>query len=377
MKRIFKLSVAALAVGTAVTLAGCGGCTSCSGNTANSTVTNSNWYTGTSYKGIQPSFIAENGYEDYKEIITYGVSFDKETAKNSSYSADYKEGVYTTEFYAVNYSWKNSYKDYISEKTELVYCFKTDFSIEVKYTLKSGGETEWFKDSVITECYFRPAGKSLQPIYSRQEIKSTSPNKAKAKKLEDAYKRIDVVYENYYSPDCKEVTCITAEAGKETTEKLHSFKKVKNSLFDNASLYIAVRSMKLSTDYSQTVSVFNAAAGGASSYAVSGSAKELAEPERKEITAALVAKNLYSPKELNDDNGNPVEDKGINSVAMNINYTGGKLTGTTQTVWYAAIENESNNVSRATMLKISIPLSYNLGTLNYTLKEIVSTLWNA
>ena len=375
MKKFFKISAVAAAVGMAVTLAGCGGCSGCSGNTANSTVTNSNWYTGTSYKGIQPSFIAEGEFENYKERLSYSVNFDGSAAKNNSYSVEYKDGKYSTEFYATRYDWQSSLDGYKSEKTELVYYYKTEFSISVRYSLKSGGESEWFDDSVITESYFRAAGNNLQPIFSRQQIKSTSPNKNKAKTLEDAYKRIDAVYENYYSPDCKEVTSVTKEAGKDETTDTYSFKKVKNTLFDNSSLYIAVRSMKLNSGYSQTVSLFSAAAGGVSSYLVSGSTAALESGERKEISSELAGKGLYVPKNSTDENGNPVEDAGINSVAMNINYTGGVLSGTTQTVWYAAIENTDNNVSRATMLKISIPLSYNLGTLNYTLKEVESTLW--
>ena len=119
MKKFFKISAAAAAVGMAVTLAGCGGCSGCSGNTANSTVTNSNWYTGTSYKGIQPSFIAEGEFENYKERISYSVNFDGSAAKNNSYSVEYKDGKYSTEFYATRYDWQNSKDGYKTDKTEL------------------------------------------------------------------------------------------------------------------------------------------------------------------------------------------------------------------------------------------------------------------
>lgn len=377
MKRFLKISAAVVAVGVAATLAGCGGCSGCagcSGNTAASTVTSSNWFTGTSYKGIQPSFIMDENHPEYtSEKILYDVSFDNSAASNSSYSVDYKDGSFSTEFYATRYNWQNSYEGYKSEDSELVYCYKTRLSVSVKYSLKSGEESEWFADGVETESYFRPAGKNLQPVYSKQVIKSTSPNKQKAKSLADAYKSIDAVYENYYSRDCKEVTSVIKEAGKDEQTKTYGFNKVKNTLFDNSSLYIAVRSMKLTADYSQTVSLFSPAADGVSSYTISGTTKELAE--RKEVSAKLAEKGLYVPKTV-DENGNPVEDAGINSVAMNINYTGGSLIGTTQTVWYAAIDNPDNNTARATMLKLSIPLSYNLGTLNYTLKEVQSTLWS-
>lgn len=371
MKRFLKITAAVAAAGLSLTLAGCGGCMGYSSNT-NATVTSSNWYTGTSYKGIQPSFVDE--HPEYKpEKIFYEVSFDNSSAKNSSYSVEYSGGEFVTEFYATHYDWNEKSLDaYKSENSELVYCYKTQLNISVTYTLKDGTRSEEFNDIVLSECYFRAAGKSLQPVYSKQTIKSTSPNKNKAKKLEDAYKSIDVIYENYYSPDCSEVTCVTNEADKEQTSKTYSFKKVKNTLFDNASLYITLRSMK--TSAAQQISLFSAAAGGVSTYTVTPSNAELESGERKTISAALAGKELYTIRTA-DSESNPIEDPGIKTRAMTINYAGGTLAGTTQTVWYAAVENPDNNTARATMLKISTPLSYNLGTLNYTLKEVESTLW--
>ena len=373
MKKFLKISAAAAAAGLSLIFAGCGGCAGCS-NTTNATVTNSNWYTGTSYKGIQPSFITDENHPEYTpEEIIYDVTFDNSSAKNSSYSVAYENGTFTTLFYATHYNWNNSLEGYKSDKSELVYCYRTQLNISVTYTLKDGTQSEKFDDSVISECYFRSAGKSLQPVYSEQTINSTSPNKSKAKKLEDAYKQINVTYKSYYSPDCTEVTCVTKEGDNAETSKTHNFKKVKNTLFDNSSLYIAMRSMKVSA--AQSISLFSGAAGGASTYAVTPQNTELEIGEHKAISAALDKAGLYTIK-TEDSEGNPIEDAGIKTQAMSVNYAGGNLVGTTQTVWYAAVENPDNNTARATMLKISVPLSYNLGTLNYTLKEVKTTLWS-
>ena len=57
MKKLQSFAVAALAVGMAATLAGCGGCAGCSSNSKNLTSTVSNWFTD-GYSGIQQSFIA-------------------------------------------------------------------------------------------------------------------------------------------------------------------------------------------------------------------------------------------------------------------------------------------------------------------------------
>ena len=45
-------------------------------------------------------------------------------------------------------------------------------------------------------------------------------------------------------------------------------------------------------------------------------------------------------------------------------------------VWYAAIPDEDNNTYRATMLYLSQPLSYGLGTWEFTLAEVESVLGN-
>ena len=87
----------------------------------------------------------------------------------------------------------------------------------------------------------------------------------------------------------------------------------------------------------------------------------------------MEAKGLYVPV-TTDAEGNTVEDAGIPTIAADISFAGGTLAGTTQRVWYAAVTNADRNQSRSTMVKLSIPLSYGLGTLNFTLTEVESTL---
>ena len=381
MKKFLGIAATVLAAGM---MAGCGGCIGCNGcsscnsSTKNNALTNSNWFNGTGYKGIQPFFIVDGDNSDYtSEKLTYAVTFDKDDATNGSYSVDYKDGVYVTEFYAAHRSWNgNTIENYKLEEdvTEVLYCYKTELTISVQYK-KGDAASEWFNDSIVTECWFRAAEYSLRPVYSSQEIISHSPSGFSASSVEGCYDTVELTYENFYNYKGTEVTSFTYEKGKD--EKKETFGKLNkrdNTVFDNSSLYIAVRSMKLSTSFSQQIDLFSAAAGGVSSYNVSGSDKSLPDEEHKAVSAALADKGLYTPV-TTDDEGNTVEDKGIATVAMNISYSGG-LQGTTQTVWYAAIENQNNNTARATMLKISVPLSYGLGTMNYTLKEVNSTIWN-
>ncbi len=363
MKRLIGIAATVIAAGFAATLAGCSGCAGCSGSTKNTALTNSNWFSGTNYKGIQPSFIVSDDHPEYtKEVIVYDVEIVEGSGTNTSYSVDYEDGTYTTEFYAAEYDWngENIPEEFKADKTEILYCYKTTLDIKVKYTLKSGEESDWFEDSVVTESRFRAAANNLQPVYSHLYVKSTTPANLQAASLDDAYIAVNSEYENFYNYSCTQVLSYTTEDG-ETTQTGYSLSKVKNSVFDTAYLYTAVRSLQLSESLSQTISLFSAAAGGVTSYTVAGNSTAMSSEELTAVSGIL------------DPDGDA---ETVSTVAVAITYNGGTLQGTTQTVWYAAVENADNNTSRATMLKVSVPLSYNLGTLNFNMKEIESTFWN-
>ena len=379
MKKFTGIAAIAAAAGIAVTLAGCGGCSGCNTKTVNNALTNSNWFTGTGFKGIQPFFILSDEHPEYtKEEIVYDVTFDNSKNQNKSYSVEYKDGSMTTEFYATRYNLnsENIPESYRTDKTEVVYYYKTSMNISVRY-IKGDASTEWFEDSVTSECYFRAAEFALSPLYSKQVVKSASPKNFTANSLENCYERVDRVYENFYNDSFTEVTSYLNRGGEnEQCNVYGKINKHKNTVFDNSSLYIAVRSMKLNESFTQGVDIFSAMSGGFSTINVSGSNSQLGGDEHKAISAALADKGLYSPV-TTDAEGNAVEDKGVPAVAVTLNYAGGGSTnGAAQTVWYAAIENANNNTARTSMLKLSVPVSYGLGTLNYTLKEVKSTIWN-
>ncbi len=377
MNNKLKLFTAVVAVGTAFTLVGCDGCSSCSGcngGTVANTLTRSNWYTGTSYNGIQPSFIKGNTPFS-PEQLTYKVTFSApaEGAGNSSYAVEYGEGTFTTEFYATKYDWTGNnipegYAD-SSVKEEIVYIYKTRLDISGKFTMKTGNGEKAFDDSVETLCYFRAAGKNLQPVYSIQTIKSTSPASLKPATIKDAYKEISATYENFYDYKCTRVLSKINENGEKSEKQFLNLDKFTNTLFDNSSLYIVARSfLKSSSAVSQAVCLFSAAAGGADTYAIAGVDAPLTDSERKSFATVLADKKLF-----NKEN----EDSKIDATALSVSYAGGNLHGTPQTIWYASVTKPDDNVSRATMLKLSVRLSFSLGTLNYSLTEVNKTLWNS
>lgn len=374
MKKIAGLAALMLAAGCAAVLSGCGGCMSCTScsscgkKTRNTTLTNSNWYTGTGYGGIQNNIIeGKNGFSPEK--IRYDVTYDGTGASNSTYAVEYRNGSYTTEFYAVEYDWKKTgvpegYAVEAVEK-EYVYCLKTELTIEVRYALKNSEQTsDWYSDHIISESYFRSADDNLQPVYSKRDVVSHSPRTFNAGSLEKSMTVYDALYKNYYNFYCTEVTTYSTDRTEENaqpqTTRTGKLNKTANSLFDNYSLYTVLRSMNLTADR-QSISIYDPSNGGVEDYNIVHSDAALAENEA--ITAVGILR----------DNGLYAADEELSTVAAVVTY-GGELPGTEQTAWYAAIKNADNNVSRSVMLKLEIPLSYALGKLNVTIAEIQSKL---
>lgn len=370
MKRFLNLAAIVLSAGAIITLAGCGGCScaGCGGEIKNNTLTNSNWYTGTNYKGIQPSFIEGND-KFQKEIIRYSVNLER-SVESSSYTVDYSEGSYTTEFYATKYNWNDDKipEKYRTDKEEIVYCYKTVFSAKVQYTLR-GEKSDVFEDSTVEECYFRAAGKNLQPVYSHQKIISHTPANFQPSSLENGYAFLDCEYTNFYDITCNEVASFIRN-GDKTEGKVVNAGACKNSLFDTSSLTVAVRSMKLSSNSAQTFSLYSANAG-ICDYLVSGTDASLSDKEKTSISEKLQSAKLYEIK--TDDKGNK---SSVSTVAATVTRADGPFRGQPNTIWFAAIENDDKNVSRSTMLKTSLSLGYGMGTLNFVLDEVESTLWN-
>lgn len=376
MKKFHKIAAIIAAAVATSTLAGCTGvtnCSSCGGSKmSNNALTNSNWFVQTGYKGIQPYFVEGNDNFSAEKLV-YEVTADSKF--NGFYKVEYETGTYTTEFYACEYDWNADGipEKYRSESKEIVYCLKTEFSISGKFV--RGEEEKAFSDSIVTESYFRSAYYNLKPVYSRQEMKVTSPAAYRPASLADAYKSYEVTYENHYNYRCTEVTSEKTENGQTATKVRGKLNKTSNSLFDNSSLYTAVRSLKLSDSLSQSVDLFNAQSGGISTIKLSGSGTKLGKEELAGISQVLAAKDLYVPV-TKDEEGNDIEDSGVPTVAVSIAYDGGDMSGTTQKVWYTALSDADNNTARCTMVKLEMPLPFSLGTLNFTLKEVTSTIWN-
>ena len=94
MKKRIGIAAVCLAAGCAAVLSGCAGATQ------NVAYLSSNWYANTAFKKFQPTFIKNDPEYKTGEKVIYNLKFDGSKATNTTYSVNYGDGSYTTEFYA-------------------------------------------------------------------------------------------------------------------------------------------------------------------------------------------------------------------------------------------------------------------------------------
>lgn len=370
MKKRFGITLAALAASSIIVFSGCAGCAGCGAQSKNIAALDSNWYANTSYKDIQPTFTEGNNLFQ-KEKITYKVKFDSKSASNSSYSVSYADGSYTTEFYAAEFDketlaapeFKGSYPDKL-----VAYCYKTELDIP-SVTFKCGTDSKTLEgDKKVTECWFLSVKDHLQPLYSKIESKSATPANAQVTNISQTYREVNYTYTTYYDYEGNTAKTVTVDGTGKEDIKTTAVGGAANTLFDVASLDIAVRACKLKTDLSQVVTVYSPTSG-ADNYGLSGSSAAIGDSESA-IKTLLSKNGLY--KAQHDEEGNELP---LQTVAVSVIY-GGTLSGVSQTYWFAAIDNAANNTGRATMLRYLSPLPYGLGALDFTIENIETTLWN-
>ena len=367
MRKALGIIVVTLAAGC-VFAAGCSGC---NGTGKNVSPLASNWYTYTGYRNIQPTFIEGDTPLEHKEIIKYDVAFKAPTIGNATYSINYENGSYTTEFYAKKFDTTLVHDDYKSGyegKNIIAYYYHTEFKADVTY--KYGEQSKEFKDSqIITDCYFLPVENELRPLYSKQVVKSPSPAILQATSLESCYTEYDSVYESYYAYNGSSVkTKITDNLNsKNNKEAQRGVGGASNSLFDVTSLDIVLRAL-IGSSFNQTIDLYSPL-NAIKTFTLSSPGVYLTDVEKEAIQGKLKDKGLYVPV-IKDE-----KEVGLQTTAVTVS-SNLELQGVSQTYWFAKVENKRNNVGRATLLKISLPVVFNLGSLEYTLSEITSTLWN-
>lgn len=297
---------------------------SCSGGS--STSFSSNWCANTAINTV---------VEGTSETLTYDVALDLDSAANDAYSVHYSNGVYTT---ALSTELKNG---------ELLYRYHTELNISVQY-LFDGQYSEIKADKVITTVYFKSTQVGLQPVSSSKEVESRSPAVLTPTSLETCYTDYHFTLETEYLDNCTKGTCVYTDLTKETPAETSSEFSIGDdySYIDNEQLLFAVRCMSLSS--SQQVQSYSASVNGIQTVRISPSSAESEEFEFAINGETSKRAIEYYPASIVISASNP---------------------GATQKVWIAKTTSATNNVYRNVMLRLETPISYNLGTLVYTLKS--------
>jgi hypothetical protein len=365
MNKIIKFIALVLAAGSMATLAACSSSTT-------STVTNANW----DERVIKNDLSDNSSWFTKKEVATYSINFTE--GSNTSYSVEYvtdgsKTAEYKTEFYAISYDWSNSaipeaYRQ-VAGTTENVYVYTTSLTISGTYKMKSGDETKAFDDSIVTVSYFRSAKNSLQPVYSKQTVKSTSPASLVASEISSTYVEVDAVYETFYNKDCKEATIKTYDSANTLTEQKQVALNGSYTLFDTTALGAAMRSLTLTSGSTYLFDVLIPVNGATSVYQASGSASVQLNSENADEKQIIDALNNSEPESYifatEDESGNKTYSYSAATLSLVA-----ALPGPSYTYWYATVPNNSFNSARAVMLKVSSPIYFGLGTLTYTLSSL-------
>ncbi len=378
MKSAKKILATILLAGGVISVAGCSG-----GAVYSSTSTTANWNVATS------TTVEKNLTEfwrSHKEVATYSIS--QTDSANNSYSVKYDtesaDTKYTTCFYMDknDYDWgASNLPDGVkitSAETaapkDPVYVFETTLTVKGKYVLASTKEEVAFSDSVVTTCKYRLAGESLKPVYSLQTIKSTAPNTLTATNKESMYVETDAVFETFYNRDCNKAVVKTTD-NKNNSNSGEKTVTLEGLVFDNCQLPFALRAFSLSGTKSFSIcSPQNGNAQGAT----------ISCQTAAELNAETDAQVINALNNVKDGNGNKVEDYiffdgtasspdanarqiRFHNVGIGIN---ADMKGSNVVYSYAAVENADANTTRAVLLKMTTPLSFGLGTVYYTLKDL-------
>ncbi|MGN0806217.1 MAG: hypothetical protein ACI4MC_04190, partial [Candidatus Coproplasma sp.] len=293
---------AILIAGGVASVAGCS-----TGTIYSSSSTSANWNVSTS------STVEKNSIEfwrTHKEVATYSIGFTE--GGNGSYKVEYDTADagtnYTASFYMdkVDYDWgaetlpdgvKITSSDTAVPK-DPVYVFETTLTIKGRYVLNSTNEYVEFEDTVVNVCKLRLAGENLKPVYSKQVVKSTSPNALTAVNKDMMCVTTDAIFETFYNRDCNKAIV-------KTTDNLNSENSgektvaLEGLVFDNSQLAFALRAFSLSG--SKSFTVLSPQNGNLQACtATCATAAELSDENDIQVINALT--------NVNDGNGNKVDD---------------------------------------------------------------------
>lgn len=275
--------------------------------------------------------------ESYEETLVYDITFEKASGLDAmAYDLAYQNGSFTTNL-----------KHYSDGKCE----FTTKLTVDVVYTLDEGNSVTK-EDSVETYVQFYRAQDGLTPIKSTKKIHTHSPKNVSknATSVEDCYLEAWYSIETDYADG--EGVCVKQDLTVPTDASLYPTSGEtftfsmgeKYSYLDNEQLLIGLRAISTSTS-SATVKTYSPFTESVQKISVSFDSDEASGTFDVTENGVLNAKKPFTYR---------------------VAQTSIKVTnpGATQTAWFATEK------SRNVMLRLETPLSFNLGTLVYSLKSI-------
>lgn len=262
------------------------------------------------------------------ETLEYEVKFEKASGFGDDYTVDYQNGVYTTKL----------------SLADDEYLYETSLSIDVTYT--AGGKSETMSDSIVTWVKFKK-GANLQPIASHKELFCHSPESG-GSTIETCFSEHNYTVENTYNANgLGGKSVIVNNKTNESREQTFTVED-KYACLDNEQLLFALRGLSQSIS-SASVSVYAPFSGVVQTINISYDTLQ----EGKEFTFAQ--NGVSNTQAIN-----------YYPISLKIN---AQLPGATQTVWIAQTTKTYSNTFRNVILQLETPLSYNLGSLIYTLKS--------
>ena len=318
MKRKPIISISALAIGVTM-LASCA--------SANYKVSFSNYW-------FEDSDIPT----ETTEVLTYDVLFDEgQGLSGKNYTLDYSNGVYTTTFKTIEENGKKFYR------------LESLLTIDVTYTY-NGVTSEVLSDRVATRVDFEK-DVALTPIQSHKEVLSHSPSQ-NASSLESCYTAIHYAVDVTYN----------GASGTASIDNLSDSKPVSNHSFeiedtdeynylDNEQLLFALRGI-------------NPAQASTPSFLVYAPFTKAVQTMQASF-GSKISGEKFTFKQNGEDTAS---EKTLDYYSVTLALQE-KNPGFSQTVKIATHTNPKANQTRNVILEMKTPLSYNLGTLTYTLNN--------
>lgn len=369
MKNVVKIFALTVCAASAFALSACSGC---GGTTNYKTTTLPNWQIrNSSADELQAgSFLSTN-----KEVATYSIAWAG--GSNSHYSFDYdgENSHYTTTFYVATYNWNSADvpEGMREEATDPVYVYETE--LVLNGTITMGGETHEFTNTVTTESYFRSAANGLIPVYSRQDIHSTSPNTLQPAAISSAYVEMTGVYETFYSRDgVRAETNYTSETyypeSDSTAEAAGTYSAgigSEYSAFDAS--YLAVTLRSLSQSGTHLFDIYAPVNGAAARYQAAWGGSSAVDSTNENYAGILSALNAAT------DNGYLLmgsDEEGVRTFSwtpVTVSLVA-SMAGPSNTYYYASVTNYDMNATRSVLMRIEEVVPFSLGTIIYNLSSL-------